>query len=361
VSTSFLKHLAARGARIAERPEAPEFDAPLTFGDVPAEYRAGLEGACLLDATDRGRLRVTGTQAPDFLHRLLSINVRGLEVGAANRNLLLSAKGKVLFDFDLCREQESIVLSTPPGQARPLLEALDVYLFAEDVRIEDESGDHRPLEIGGPSAASVLAELFPGHGPLPAHSTIELPWNAIAVKVSSLPVAGAPGFRLDAGSEAAGLWQALEAAGATPVGLVARDMLRVERGAALFGIDVDENVYPQEARMEEAFSLDKGCYIGQEVVAKIDTYGGLNKRLEALSVDSDEPVARGTKLLLEDRGEARELGMVTSWVYSFALDTGVVLAYVKRKHQQPGTTFRLGNSGAKGKIVDWPIRCSPTT
>src|SRR5204862_1300194 len=102
---------------------------------------------------------------------------------------------------------------------------------------------------------------------------------------------GSPGFRLDAGPEGAiELWRSLVAAGARPTGVVVRDVLRVEGGSALFGVDVDESVYPQEARLESAFSLEKGCYIGQEVVAKIDTYGGLNKRLVALRISHDDPI-----------------------------------------------------------------------
>ena len=122
------------------------------------------------------------------------------------------------------------------------------------------------------------------------------------------------------------------------------------------GVDVDENVYPQEARLEDAFSLTKGCYIGQEVVAKIDTYGGLNKRLVALRISHDDPVARGTRLLRLDEGEWRDLGVVTSWAYSFVLDTGLVLAYVKRRHQKIGTEFRVGDGPASAVIVALPVR-----
>jgi folate-binding protein YgfZ len=133
-----------------------------------------------------------------------------------------------------------------------------------------------------------------------------------------------------------------------------RDMRRVERGRALLGVDVDENVYPQEAGLEAAFALDKGCYIGQEVVAKIDTYGGLNKRLTTLRVDHSDPVPRGTTLWRVHEGERRELGLVTSWAYSFALDTGLALAYVKRHNQAPGTAFEL-EGGGKGTIVEPPL------
>ena len=136
------------------------------------------------------------------------------------------------------------------------------------------------------------------------------------------------------------------------------DILRVEAGAARAGDDVDDTIYPQEARLERAFSLDKGCYIGQEVVAKIDTYGGLNKRLVALSVSHDDPVPRGTRLFrqTEEGGEWRDLGVVTSWAYSFELDTGLVLAYVKRRHQAPGTSFRLGDGPAEATVVALPVR-----
>jgi glycine cleavage system aminomethyltransferase T len=93
-------------------------------------------------------------------------------------------------------------------------------------------------------------------------------------------------------------------------------------------------------------------------VAKIDTYGGLNKRLVALRVSHDDPVPRGTALWREEGGEWRELGLVTSWAYSFVLDTGLVLAYVKRRHQAPGTTFRLGAGPATASVVELPLRAA---
>jgi len=359
VSQPFLEHIlaasASQGARAAARPEASDFDTALTFGDVPAEYRAGIEGSCLFEAVDRERLIVSGGDALGFLHRLLANDVRSLAIGEGNRNLLLSAKGKVLFDFELARFEERLELSTPPGQGQKLAAALDMYLFSEDVKIEEASQEHRPLELGGPGALETIGRLFPGFEATPAHAPREVLWNASSVHVTQLPVAGAPGFRLDAGAEAAALWTALVGSGALPAGLVARDMLRVERGAALFGVDVDENIYPQEARLGDAFSLEKGCYIGQEVVAKIETYGGLNKRLEALAVDGDEPIPRGTKLLLGEANDVRELGLVTTWAYSFVLDSGCVLAYVKRKHQTPGTRFVLGDTGFEGTLVELPI------
>ncbi|MEM7310584.1 MAG: glycine cleavage T C-terminal barrel domain-containing protein [Planctomycetota bacterium] len=348
-------HLSA-GARLGDRPEAPGHSAPLTFGDVPAEWRAGAEGCALFDAADLGAVHLEGSEAAAFLHRLLANDVRALRPGAGNRNLLLTGKGKVRFDFHLAREAEDgFRLTAQPGRAADLLTALDMYLFQDDVRCRDDSALVAPLELAGPRARACVEQVLGSAAPDAAESFVDVAWRSGTARVVATEVAGAPGLRVDAGPElAAALWEALTGAGATPAGLVARDFLRIECGRALTGVDLNDDIYPQEAGLDDAFSLDKGCYIGQEVVAKIDTYGGLNKRLLPLRVSHDDPIAPGTRLVLEDDGKARDLGVVTSWGYSFALDGGLVLAYVKRRHQDEGTTFRLGESDATATIVAPP-------
>jgi folate-binding protein YgfZ len=244
------------------------------------------------------------------------------------------------------------------------MEALETYHFAEQLTLADRTAQHAPIALCGPEAAGIAARVSgrdpPSHAVAPhawVDGSLATPAGGVPVRVTALPVAGSAGLRLDAGPEhALHLWRAVTEAGAIPAGLIAFDSLRVEAGAAAPRIDVDDNVYPQEARLEAAFSLDKGCYIGQEVVAKIDTYGGLNKRLVALRVSNDEPVQRGTRLLREEDGEWRDLGVVTSWAHSFALDSGLVLGFVKRRHQAPGTCFRLGDSSASATIVPLPVR-----
>jgi folate-binding protein YgfZ len=347
------QHLEAQ-ARMRAGADAPEV---LTFGDVPAEYRAAQEEACLFDETDRGRIDATGPEAAAFLQRITANEVRGIQPGHGSRNLLLSSKGKVLFDFDLARDSDRIWLSVPPGSAKALLTALDTYLFAEKVVLKDTSAEHAPMALCGPLAEEIVRRVSGAEPPRGDHDWIRAASGFASFTVQRLAVAGSPGFRLDAGSAGAvALWRALQAAGARPAGIVVRDILRVEAGAALFGVDIDDGVYPQEARLETGFSLEKGCYIGQEVVAKIDTYGGLNKRLVGLRVSHDDPVAKGTRLYRQEAGEWRDLGVVTSWAYSFVLDSGLVLAYVKRRHQAPGTEFRVGDGEARATIVRLPVR-----
>lgn len=341
----------SRGARL-QGGSAPRV---LTFGDVPAEYEAATRGCALFDETDRGRLTVTGGDAAEFLHRLLANDVRGVEAGCGNKTLLLTPKGKILFEADLSRSGETFELSTPTGEAAKLLTALDMYLFADDVELTESTESHAPLSIAGPQAEECLAKLVAGALPAEIHQRSELDWNGTELAITRAVVAGSPGFILDAGPEhVAELWNALEATGAVPCGVIVRDILRIEAGAAQFGDDIDENIYPQEARLEPAFSLDKGCYIGQEVVAKIDTYGGLNKRLVALKLEHDDPIPRGTPVVKLEDGEERELGLVTSWAYSFVLDTGLVLAYLKKRHQDVGMEFQV--AGARAEIVALPVR-----
>ncbi len=329
----------------------------ITFGDVPAEYAAGAtDGALLLDVTNRGLLGIAGSDAQDFLHRILANDIKGVAAGHGNRNLLLTGKGKVVHLFDLACLGEGYLLSTPPGQAEPLREALDRYMFAEDIVLSDETEAHAPLELVGPRAAEVLEATFPDFDPgqTEEHTFQFVPFHwdesdeGAMTKITPLQVAGRPGWRIETEPEhVPALWAWLVKSGATPGGLVAFDSLRAEAIAGVFGRDITEEVYPQEARLEDAFSLSKGCYIGQEVVAKIDTYGGLNKRLFRLRVSHDDPVAPGTRILRAvDGGDPRDLGVVTTWAYSFEADGGVVLGYIKRKHQELGTEFMLGDTGA---------------
>lgn len=344
----------ARAARVRPTPFGPE---ALTFGAVPGEYAAATEAAALFDATARGLVVVTGADAAQFLHRITANAVRGLEPGAGCANLLLNAKGKVLHTFDLQRSADGFELATEPGRAAALVAELDRYLFSEKVALADATERYAPLELCGPRALEVVRAACGLAAPTTLGAFSEGDGALGRVRALRCAVAGSAGVRVSvAPDRVVALWDALVAAGATPAGRVVHDILRVEAGAAEWGADIDENVYPQEARLEPAFSLDKGCYIGQEVVAKIDTYGGLNKRLVGLALPHDDPIARGTPLYREEEGEWRELGLVTSWAYSFALDTGLALAYVKRRHQEPGTALRVGAGPHLGKIVALPVR-----
>jgi len=355
-SSPLLPAHRARGARLAARPEAPRSDTVLTFGDVPAEYRAGLEETLLLDACDAGRLRVSGREAGPFLQRILANDVRSLEPGRGAANLLLSPKGKVQHLFELlAREDGYLLLTGPDDAASRLRDSLDTYLFGEDVTIGVETADSARLELVGPGSGEVLSRALDAPPPELEGSHVELSVAGEPVYLVAARRYGSPAHLVEAGpAGVAELWDRLAEAGARPGGLVARDSLRVEAAAGLPGLDVTEDVYPQEARLEHAFSLAKGCYVGQEVVAKIDTYGGLNKLLCVLALEGDGPLPAGTRLLGTGEDEGRDLGLVTTWAYSFALDGSAALGYVKRRHQEPGTVLLA--DGRRATVLAPPLR-----
>ena len=349
-ASPLLSTHAHAGARLAVAPgrEAPT-EVLLTYGDVPAEYKAATQGALVFDQGDRGLVEIRGADAVDFLHRVTANRIKGLVRGEGNQGLLLTSKGKIVEEYDLAVTLHGFRLSTPPERAAKLIAALDMFLFGEDVQLIDRTADYAPLVVIGPKASAVLGELL-GLEPEFLEAMKERYWMAAELPqlgseplyITRVTVAGRSGWRLEAHPDhAPSLWQALVGEGATPGGLAIFDILRAEACVPLFGVDVDDSIYPQEARYEAAFSLDKGCYIGQEVVAKIDTYGGLNKRLYALAT-GEEPVRAGTSLMRPDGdGGWRDVGVLTSWAWSFALDSGLSLGYVKRRHQDVGTEFRM--------------------
>ncbi|MCY2960351.1 MAG: hypothetical protein NTY35_09315, partial [Planctomycetota bacterium] len=141
----------AAGARLR-----PEPAGVLTYGDVPAEYAAAMEGCVLFDATVAGAIDVRGVDAVDFLHRITANDVRALPAGRSQRNLLLSSKGKVVFDFEVFRHEDRIRISVAAQRAKPLADALEMYHFSEKVSFEVTSATSAPLELTGPRAAEVV-------------------------------------------------------------------------------------------------------------------------------------------------------------------------------------------------------------
>ena len=339
------------------RPAPPGAPLPiLTHSSPPAEHQAATDSWALFDRGPLDRVLVSGSDAPAFFTRILSCDVRRLEPGQGTRGMLLTSKGKVQELFDLLCTEAGFEITLPRGRAASLLQGLDMYHFGEDLETQNLSGTHVTFDALGPKAATGLAAALKIATPDDLHTSVEFTHGGKPWRLTGRPVAGIPGLRLEGDAQAGQeMWSELLQAGATPAGLVAFDSLRAETVTGLFGVDITDTIYPQEARLEDAFSLDKGCYIGQEVVAKIDTYGGLNKRLMLLEVSDDDPVPPGTRLLQPDadpQKPPRDLGVTTSWAYSFARDKGVVLAYVKRKHQAPGTTLHLGDSPRTATLTD---------
>ncbi|HEX2165543.1 MAG TPA: hypothetical protein VHM02_16495 [Thermoanaerobaculia bacterium] len=325
--------------------------APATAADPAAERRALLAGAALLDRSDAGRLRLGGADRARFLHGLVTCEVKALAEGDGAYGFLTSVQGRVLADLVVLALGDDLWLEVPEGERQAVADHLAKYLIADRVQI---AALHAvPLSLAGPRAGELL-EARIGRGGLPgepwAHRPIEL--AGVAARIVRRGVAPVETFDLwlppGGGPEVAAH---LTADGAVPVSGDAWDVLRVERGVPAFGPDFGPETFPQETGLEEAaVSYSKGCYLGQEIVARIHYRGGVQRGLRGVRfADAGAPPSSGTPLL----AEGRPAGTVGTSVLS--PDHGpIALAILHHRAGAPGTVLELA-AGGRAEVVALPF------
>jgi tRNA-modifying protein YgfZ len=332
---------------------------PAHYGDALAEYRQALDGAALFDASRRGKLELTGPDAPAFLHNLCTNDVANLPLGAGCEAFFTTAKAKVLFrvliyHLRLDGGRDALAIDCAPGRAADLAKHLDRYLIAEQVEIADRTEEYAQFHLAGPQARSVLERALGDPVPdLDELQHMERTFGANATcHVRKHSPLGVPGYDVVClPGRAAEVGRFLTAAGAKPAGLDAYELLRVEAGTPLDGVDFDENRFVVEVgRTPQAISYAKGCYLGQEpIVMARDRAGHVNRTLLGLKfTDGGGPAPPGSKVL---RGDA-EAGVTASSVASPRLGAAVALAYVRRGHlrrghQEPGTAVEVETPDGK--------------
>ena len=310
--------------------------------DLERGYRAGREKAALV-ALERGTLDVTGPKRQDFLHSMLSNEVKSLGPGAGCRAASMTAKGSLQALLRVLVDKSAVVLETERGRLEPVLRTLEFHKVGAPVRFA--LGKTVVLAVFGPRAGEVLSSA--GAGPLPeaneAHR--EAPLAGVTVRVvraSDLPGAG---FVLHVPSDAAdAVGAALRAAGAEPIGLEATDALRVEALCPWYGIDVTEdNLLHETGLVGVLHSSTKGCYVGQEVIARLEGRGGnVNKALRGLRLSA--PATAGAAVT----ASGKEAGHVTTAAVSPRLGP-IALGYVHRSHFAPGNAVEV--EGAPATVV----------
>ncbi len=310
---------------------------PAHYGDPVAEHRAMREAVGLVDRSLIGKVEVAGRDRVSFLQGMLTNDLKALAPGQGSPAAFLDANGKVRALLNVLVLEDGILLELPPGMTEKTLQALDKYLISEKVSFTDVTEAFALFAVHGPQAAAVLAD---SGGPvsLAPYQHVERFLATFPVRVYRLDEFGVPGFHLWVKAElAAGLWRGLmelgQPHGLRAVGAAALDTLRVEAGVPWFGHDVDETTLVMEAPLEHLVSYTKGCYIGQEIVARIKYRGHVNRFLTGLTLDgSDVPEHRAIVL-----ADAKEIGRVTSAVSSIALKRPIALACLRREYLEPGT------------------------
>ncbi|MGH7268362.1 MAG: aminomethyltransferase family protein [Candidatus Rokuibacteriota bacterium] len=348
-----LHDLHARlGARFGE---ADGHLVPLDYGDPTGEHRAVREAVGLVDRSHRGKVEATGRDRAAFLQGMLSSDVKSLVPGQGCPAAFLDAHGKVVSLMLVHCLPDRLGLEMDRPLVAPTLAALDRFLISERVEFEDASDRAGILTLAGPGARAAvekaLDQAIPELSPA-SHVTRQV--DGLAVRVVRTAEAGEEGYDLwCAPGGLARLWEAAAAAGARPVGWEAWETLRVEAGRVRHGADVDAGTLVMEVPLEHAYSLNKGCYIGQEVIARVTYRGHVNRKLVGFRFPDARAPRPGAAVLVD----GQEVGRITSAVVSPALGRGLALGFLRREHWEPGTRVEVREAGGSltAEVAELPF------
>ncbi len=319
---------------------------PVVFSSVEEELAALRTGCGIFDLGWRAKLVVTGRDRTRWLNGMVTNNIRDLASGHGVYSFLLNPQGHILGDMYVFNRGESFLIDTDHTQVEKLTQLLKKYIIMDQV-VLSEAGQKLITALGleGPNSKDVLVRAGFEPSELQPLEVEDRMWNDAAI---SLVRTLQGGYMIWLSPEnASGMWEAVAAAGATPVGAEALEMWRITAGIPRYGIDIRERDLPQETAQEQALNFSKGCYIGQEIVERIRSRGGVHRRFTGFSFDGQAPPA-GSKI----EREGRELGEITS-VAVLPSGQAVGLGYLRREAGGPGTVIEVG--GVQATVAELPF------
>ncbi len=345
------QHL-TQGAVLAE---VTGWNMPVHYGDPAAEHRAVRSGVGIADLSHRGKLRVTGEDRVKWLQSIISNDILPLSPGQGLYSSLLTHKGKMLTYFRVYALTESLMLEDVGEIGATTFQALRKFLlYGTKAKLENCWETWGGLLISGPQADGLVKAAFEadvaGLKPLTFLTQQIGGHEALLIRTEEtgetdieilLPADGLA-------SAWERLWEVGGSMGLKPFGTAARESLRIEAGLPRAGTDLTEEIVPPEANLEgKAFSLSKGCYPGQEVVARMDTYGSVRRHLAGLLLQKPVLPPRGAKLF---SGE-REVGWVSSSTHSPSLNRSIALGFPLRDFSAPGTALTVEIEGQRHDVT----------
>ncbi|MFI4994142.1 MAG: YgfZ/GcvT domain-containing protein [Solirubrobacterales bacterium] len=309
---------------------------------LSAEYLTLTEGCGLVDRSERGKLALTGPEAKAFLAGQVTNDIEALSLGSGCYAAFLTPKGKMLGDLRVLDLGEELLLDTERVALQALFDLIRRFKIGYDLELHKRTAERGLLSLIGPDAAGVadaggLADA--------EHSSAFTAIEGITVLAVRTYV-GTDMICQESDTER--LTSALLARGAQTVSEQTAEILRVERGRPRYGIDLDDTVIPQEAGLNErAVSFTKGCYVGQETVARLYYRGKPNRHLRGLRLS--EPATTGDELRLGEK----PVGRLGSTVVSPRL--GPIALAIVRREAEPGATLSAGAHGASAQVAELPF------
>jgi folate-binding protein YgfZ len=339
---------------------------PRSYGNLRAEYQAVREGVALLDFSIEGKLQVSGKNAVQFINGLVTNEIKSLLTGQGAVAAFLDVHGKVSALARIYQTNEGLLLHLDATRRERVFKNLSRFVLAGEFFLSDLTDELALLSLQGREAAQLLESLT-GHSFAEAAdvSIQQMTMAEIPVRVAVHARCGEAGFDIFAPEKsAAQLWEMIlnhgKSFGVQPVGQEAFDIARIESGVPREGIDVSEAHILLEAGFDNAVSYTKGCYLGQEIIARIHWRGQPARRLLRLDVQSAEIPPAGAELFAED---GKKVGAITSSARNPMNDRIAALGYVHRYYLSPGTELSIRqqeNEIGKAIIVSAPVNTEMT-
>ena len=300
-------------------------------------------GAGLIDlSASRGRIRVSGSEATMFLNGLITNDVKNLPENRWMPAVFPTVQGRLIGAVRVIRGSEpAFLIDTEIVSHEAVLKTISKFTLAGDFKVSDLTAETALLTLQGQGAAEILQKVFdPAVSDLPENGVVERAWQNVPVTILRASHTGEDGFDIVIdSSHKAELQNALEAAGAQPIGEDTLEILRVEAGIARFGQDMDETNVVPETNLNNAVSYTKGCYVGQEIIVRIKHRGHPAKKLTAMRFESDQQIEAGAVIRST---ENQEIGRVTSAVISPKRGS-IGLGYVRYEYLAEGTRVVVGD------------------
>ncbi|MEP6569966.1 MAG: aminomethyltransferase family protein [Acidobacteriota bacterium] len=362
------------GATMVER---EGWSVPASYGDFLFEYAAVREGGCgVIDLPNRGRILVSGTESVQFLNGLITNDMKSLTENSWMPAAFPNVQGRLIAAVRVVRLQDegtdktvcpTFLIDTEPATHERVLKTIERFTLAGDFRVKNVTSQTAMLSVPGRKAVEVIRKAFgDAAAELAPNQARQIAWPQGDESAGSSEVTGgvtvirashtaAEGFDLVVGAEQAErLWDALQTAGAQPVGYEALEILRIEAGVPVYGGDMDETNVVTEAALDDAVSYTKGCYVGQEIIARIKYRGHVAKKLTGLRFEQAVKVVAGATIKSAD---GKDAGRVTSVTYSPHLGRTIALAYLKYDYLAPDTSVKI-TSGAEecaARVTELPF------
>ena len=329
------------------------------FTDPHQEHHVVRQNVGVVDLSHRGRLRLTGNDRIAYLHRIISNDVEGLSVGQGNYATILTNRGKIIADMNVYVFEDSIGIETNAETTSVLYQELDKYLIADDVTIEDFTDRTGAVGLHGPKSVELLEAICGlDVGDLPEYHSVIHEIDGRGVTCVRANETGEIGYNLCTECESIEwLWDTIltkgQAFGVAPVGLTALNSLRIEAGIPRYGAELGDSIFPGEAELENAISYEKGCYIGQEIVARMKYRGHPNRLLRGFEIADDTLPHSGDLLFNDDT----EIGWITSAVVSPTLGKSIGMGYVRMAFADEGSEIEVGTTDRRVNAIVRPLPC----